>query len=180
VKIIGILRRVTIFAAVAAFISILSYGSGAEIAVRYVSPRLGAWWNDHEFQIAIYSASVLGMAVAIRCAARLIGDDRLKRDASVVATIASALGIAWIAPFAGRLARVASGVPAVMPSAWIVSRAGMDVGTVIDKIATAGIYFSKAVGFSFLAGLAVFGVAVGALMASSSSCITAEPERIAR
>ena len=51
------MRRLTALAIVLGVIATLSYGTGAHMAVRYLNPSFGAWWNSNEFAIVECAAA---------------------------------------------------------------------------------------------------------------------------
>ncbi len=161
-----ILRWLTALAIVAGTVSTLSYGSGAEIAVRYVDPPLGAWWNAHEFRIMELSAAALGLLIGIRAGARFTELKQARRQASVAALIVAAL-IAW--PLSDALAALArtgwdAGGGAIRD--FLTAAAGYGIGIVLDKVLIAAVYFLKSAGFALLAGLALYAVVLVAIQVS--------------
>ena len=78
--------RLTFVAIVLGVIFTLSYGSGAHIAVRYLNPSFGAWWNSNEFAIVECAAAAVGMLIGIRIGARLV-DGALKNRSMIAAVI---------------------------------------------------------------------------------------------
>ena len=76
----------------------LSYGTGAHIAVRYLNPSFGAWWNSNEFAIVECAAAAVGMLIGIRIGARLV-DSALKNRSMIAAVIVGAI----VLPIVGRL-----------------------------------------------------------------------------
>src|SRR5258705_9807890 len=70
-----------------AIVTTLSYGAGAHIAVRYLNPRFGAWWNAHEFAMVECSAAALGMLMGIRLGARPVDGLSLRKKSSIAAAI---------------------------------------------------------------------------------------------
>src|SRR5580700_1183276 len=86
-----IIRWLTVLAIVAGFFSTLIYSSGAHLAIRYLDPELGAWWDAHQFAIMEVSATSLGLLIAVRCASRLIDDATTRRRAKISALVLSAI-----------------------------------------------------------------------------------------
>src|SRR6202041_2811482 len=87
----GWMGRFTFVALVLGAVFTLSYGTGAHIAVRYLNPPFGAWWNSNEFAILECATAAIGMLIGIRIGARLVNDAALKNRSMVAAVIASAL-----------------------------------------------------------------------------------------
>src|SRR5258708_6017553 len=75
-------------------VTTLSYGAGAHIAVRYLNPRFGAWWNANEFAMVECSAAALGMLWGIRLGARLVDGLSLRKKSSITAVVARPLALA--------------------------------------------------------------------------------------
>src|SRR5208282_5976928 len=111
------MRLLTALAIALAVIATLSYGTGAHIAVRYLNPSFGAWWNSNEFAIVECAAAAVGMLIGIRIGARLL---------PIVGRVGAEIA---------RL-RFTSGASA---NAWLIDRFGYDVGMFLDKLLEAGV-----------------------------------------
>jgi hypothetical protein len=168
-------RTLTLLSILAGTIASLSYGAEAHIAVRYVDPPLGAWWDANEFLIMKCSAAALGMLVAMRVAARFV-ERRLRAAALGWSLVVCALALMPVATVSSRLARIGAdgqgGIARDRMIAWL----GYDGGIVLDKIFLAVVYFLKAVGFSLLAGLGIFAMVLAAINAlQRCTAIAVEP-----
>ena len=97
--------RLTVVAILLAVIFTLSYGTGAHIAVRYLNPPFGAWWNSNEFAIAECAAAALGMLIGIRIGARLVHGGALKNRSMIAAVIVGALVLPIVARISAEVAR---------------------------------------------------------------------------
>ena len=145
----------------------LSYGSGAHIAVRYLNPPFGAWWNANEFAIIECAAAAVGMLIGIRLGARLVHGGILKNRSMIAAVIVAAL----VLPIVGRVSaeiarfRFTSGASA---NEFLIDRFGYDTGMIIDKLLSASVYSIKIAMFALPVGMILFGVAIAIFM-------TAEP-----
>ena len=151
--------RLTAFAIALVVVMTLSYGAGAHVAVRYFNPRFGAWWNAHEFAMAEFSASGLGMLMGIRLGARLVDGLSLKNNSMIAAVIAGALALPAVARLGAEVARFrfTSGADAM---AWLIDRFGYDVGMFLDKLLGAGVYSIKIALFALPVGMILFGLAI--------------------
>jgi hypothetical protein len=147
-------------------VATLSYGSGAEIAVRYLDPPAGAWWNDHEYYVMVTAGAAWGMLVAIRLGARLVDGERVRRRATAAALIAAVVILPVVTLYCARIARLGWAGESGAIDARLVSLAGYSVGNILDKILIAGVYFLKVAGFALIAGLSVFAAAVAAALAA--------------
>lgn len=154
-----LLRWLTVFALGLAAFSLLSYSLGAHMVWRFFSPLSGAWWNRHEFWLMEGAASALGMLVGIRAAARLCGrDGRVALLATRYSLVVSALLLVPITIASSRVAR--PDWTGYIPRS-LVGSLGPDLGSRLDILASVGIYSLKTAGFALLAGLSLFGLALG-------------------
>ncbi|MHB8380864.1 MAG: hypothetical protein ACYDC3_00785 [Candidatus Binataceae bacterium] len=149
------LRWLTVIALLAGIIATFSYGSGANLVVRYLNPPLGQWWNEREFALMIVAAAALGMLVAIRIGARLLGDEAARASAAVISMIADAIVLIPLARLGAALGRFGwTGADSFDTYA---------MNSIVDKLLIAGVYFLKLAGFGLIAGLAIFAVAAMAV-----------------
>jgi cellobiose-specific phosphotransferase system component IIC len=167
----------TALALAGGILSTLSYSVGAHIAVRYVNPEFGAWWNDHEFQVMELSASMLGMLIAIRSGARLVEAGRLRQRSKLIALI---IAIVVALP-------LARGVSIVAGSGWdaessyirdyLIATASYGVGNILDKVVIGGVYFLKSTAFALLVGFALYALVASLLIGrETSSSATGSPQ----
>jgi hypothetical protein len=147
-------------------VATLSYGSGAEIAVRYLDPPAGAWWNEHEYYLMVTAGAAWGMLVAIRLGARLVEDESLRRRATAAALIAGAMILPVATHYCARIARLGWAGESGTIDDRLVAIAGYTVGNILDKVLIAGVYFLKVAGFALIVGLAVFAAAAAAALAA--------------
>ncbi|MFZ0680627.1 hypothetical protein [Candidatus Binatus sp.] len=159
--------RLTFVAILLTVVFTLSYGLGAHIAVRYLNPSFGAWWNSNEFAIVECAAAALGMLIGIRVGARLVHGGALKNRSMVAAVIVGGLMLPIVAKISAQIARFnfSSGGSV---TAWLIDHFRYDTGMFLDKLLTAGVYSMKIVAFALPIGMILFGVAFAIFM-------TAEP-----
>ena len=157
------MRRLTGFAFTLGVIATLSYGTGAHIAVRYLNPPLGAWWNSNEFAIVECAAAAFGMLIGIRIGARLVDGGALRNRSTIAAVIVCALVLPIVGRVSAEIARLrfTSGASA---NAWLIDRFGYDVGMFFDKLLAAGIYSIKIAAFALPVGMVLFGAAIAIFM----------------
>jgi hypothetical protein len=149
-------------------IATLSYGSGAEIAVRYLDPPAGAWWNEHEYYLMVTAAAAWGMLAAIRLGARMVADENLRRRATAAALVAGTVILPGAALCCARIARFGWAGESGAIADRLAGIAGYTIGNILDKVFIAGVYSFKVAGFALIVGLAVFAAAVAAALAASS------------
>src|SRR5713226_4753255 len=159
-------RWLTGLAITLAVITTLSYGSGAHIAVRYLNPPFGSWWNANEFAMVECSAAAFGMLVGIRLGARLVHGLSLKNNSMIAAVIAGALALPLVARLGAEVARYRF-TRGASANAWLIDRAGYDVGMFLDKLLSAWVYSIKIELLALPIGMILFGLAVAIFMSSS-------------
>ncbi len=157
------MRRLTALAIALGVIATLSYGTGAHIAVRYLNPPLGAWWNSSEFAIVECAAAAAGMLIGIRIGARLVTGGALRNRSMIAAVIVCALMLPIVGRVGAEIARLrfTSGASA---NAWLIDRFGYDVGMTFDKLLAAGVYSIKIAAFALPVGMVLFGAAIAMFM----------------
>jgi hypothetical protein len=167
------MRWLTDLAIFLGFIMTLSYGGGAHIAVRYLNPRFGAWWNANEFAMVVCCAAGFGMLVGIRLGARLVDGLSLKNKSSIAAVIAGALALPAVAKIGAEVARYrfTRGAGA---NAWLIDRFGYDVGMFLDKLLSAWVYSIKIALFALPIGMILFGLAIVVFMSASEPQVDPE------
>lgn len=155
--------RLTFVAIVLGVIFTLSYGTGAHIAVRYLNPPFGAWWNSNEFTIVECAAAAVGMLIGIRIGARLVHGGALKNRSMIAAVIVGALALPIVARLAAEVARFkfTNGASA---NASLIDWFGYDTGMFLDKLLAAGVYSIKIAAFALPVGMILFGVAIALFM----------------
>ncbi len=156
-RLVRLLRWITILVAASGLVSTLSFAMGAEIAVRYLSPMFGAWWDTNEFTIMSWSASALGMLVAIRAGARVI-EPLSARRAIVVALATAVVLLLPVVDAVARLGRMGWGGDGGAIHRWLIAFLDYEVGTFLDNVVIAGVYFFKMMAFAMLAGLGILAV----------------------
>jgi hypothetical protein len=157
------MRRLTALAIALDVIATLSYGTGAHIAVRYLNPSFGAWWNSNEFAIVECAAAAVGMLIGIRFGARLVNDAALRSRSMIAAAIVCALALPIIGRVGAEIARLrfTSGASA---NAWLIDRFGYDTGMFLDKLLAGGVYSIKIAVFALPVGMVLFGAAIAIFM----------------
>src|SRR5882757_249944 len=138
----GWMGRLTFVAIVLGVIFTLSYGSGAHIAVRYLNPSFGAWWNSNEFAIVECAAAAVGMLIGIRIGARLVHGATLKNRSLIAAVIVSALVLPVVGRISGKIARFKF-TSGEFASGRLIDRFGYETGMFLDKLLAAGVYSIK-------------------------------------
>jgi len=164
--------RLTFVALLLGAVFTLSYGTGAHIAVRYLNPPFGAWWNSNEFAILECAAAAIGMLSGIRIGARLVNDAALKNRSMIAAVIVSALVLPIVGRIGAQIARFkfTSGASA---NELLIDRFGYDTGMFLDKLLTAGVYSIKIAAFALPVGMILFGIAIAFFMTSDPARDTA-------
>ena len=169
----GWLGRLTFIALVVSILWTLSYGTGAHLALRFVSPEFGAWWNANEFAIVECATAGLGMLIGIRIGALLVHDRALKNHAMVTATIAGTLALPVIARVSAQVARFNFTSGASIRT-WLIDRFRYEGGMFLDKLLTASVYSIKIAAFALPVGMILFGVAIALFMAPEPVADTAD------
>lgn len=155
--------RLTFVALVLSVLSTLSYGAGAHLAVRYLNPPFGAWWNANEFAIVECAAAGLGILIGIRIGARFVHDRALRNRSMVTATIAGVLALPVIARVIAQVARF-NFTSGASIRAWLIDRFTYDEGKFLDKLLTACVYSIKITAFALPVGMILFGAAIALFM----------------
>lgn len=150
-----------------AVITTLSYGAGAHIAVRYLNPPFGAWWNANEFAMVECSAAALGMLLGIRLGARLVSGLSLQRNSMIAAAIAGALALPIVARLGAEVARYRF-TRGASANPWLIDRFGYDAGMFLDKLLGAGVYSMKIAMIALPVGMILFGLAIAIFMTAAS------------
>lgn len=158
------LTRIALWAAV---IATLSYGAGAHIAVRYLNPAVGAWWNAVEFEVLQFAASGLGMIVGIRAGVRFVAGDSARRRARATAAVLAMAALFPVTLLGARFARIRWTTGGAAESA-LIGWFGYDTGKFIDKLLAAGVYSIKISAGGFLIGMIVVGLASALFMTSDA------------
>lgn len=161
----GWMRRLTFLSIVLSVVFTLSYGSGAHIAVRYLDPPLGAWWNANEFSILECAAAALGMLIGIRIGARFVAERAVKIRSMVTAVIVGALALPVVARISAEAARFQFTSGESIRS-WLIDRFAYDAGMFLDKLLAASVYSIKIAAFALPVGMILFGAAVAIFMTS--------------
>jgi hypothetical protein len=166
--------RLTLVAVLLGVISTLSYGAGAHIAVRYLNPQLGAWWNSNEFVIVECAAAAFGMLIGVRIGARLVHGIELRNRSMIAAAIVCALVLPIVARVGAQVARFkfTSGASA---NAWLIDRFGYDMGIFLDKLLTASLYSIKIAAFALPVGMIFFGLMIAIFMTTEPVADAAQP-----
>ena len=164
--------RLTFVALLLGAVFTLSYGTGAHIAVRYLNPPFGAWWNSNEFAILECAAAAIGMLIGIRIGARLVNDAALKNRSMIAAVIVSALLLPIVGRIGAQIARFkfTSGASA---NELLIDRFGYDTGMFLDRLLAAGVYSIKIAMFALPVGMILFGLAITIFMTSEPTRDTA-------
>jgi hypothetical protein len=161
-----LMKRLTAVALAIGALATLSYATGAHIAVRYLDPPLGAWWQSNEFWIMEGGASALGVLIGLRTGARLVDDSGLRRRTAVASLVAAPVVCVWLTPAFAVVARMGWNARAASIESRLVGLAGYGAGRFLDKILIAGVYFIKTACFALLVGLTLFGAMLVAFFAT--------------
>jgi len=164
--------RLTFVAMLLTAVFTMSYGTGAHIAVRYLNPPFGAWWNSNEFAILECAAAAIGILIGIRVGARLVNDAALRNRSMIAAVIVSALMLPIVGRVGAQIARFkfTSGASA---NELLIDRFGYDTGMFLDKLLAAGVYSIKIAMFALPVGMILFGLAIAIFMTSEPARDTA-------
>ncbi|HXN85277.1 MAG TPA: hypothetical protein VN867_04355 [Candidatus Binataceae bacterium] len=153
-----VIRWLTLIAMATGFLSTLIYSTGADLAIRYVNPELGAWWDAHQFAIMEVSATALGLLIAVRCAARLIEETRTRRRAKVSSLVLSAIIALPLSSEVASIARLGWDGGGAPTRNFLQGRAGYGAGNILDKIVIGSVYFLKSTALAALIGFALYAV----------------------
>ena len=164
--------RLTFVALLLGAVFTLSYGTGAHIAVRYLNPPFGAWWNANEFAILECATAAIGMLIGIRISARLVNDAALKNRSMIAAVIVSALLLPIVGRIGAQIARFKFTSGASV-NELLIDRFGYDTGMFLDKLLAAGVYSIKIAMFALPVGMILFGLAIALFMTSEPTRDTA-------
>ena len=164
--------RLTFLAILLSVVFTLSYGTGAHMALRYLNPRFGAWWNANEFAILECAAAALGMLIGIRIGACLVDDRTVKNRSMVAAVIIGALVLPLIGRFSAEIARFHFARGGAV-SSWLIDRFSYGEGMFLDKLLAACVYSIKIAAFSLPVGMILFGAAVAIFMTTEPVSDTA-------
>jgi len=170
-----VVRWLTLIAMAAGFSSTLIYSSGAHLAIRYVNPELGAWWDAHQFAMMEVSATSLGLLIAIRCASRLIEEARIRRRAKVSSLVLSAIIAVPLSSEIASIARIGWDGGSASMRNFLQARAGYGAGNILDKIVIGSVYFLKSTALAVLIGLALYAVVSIISMSFEKDDSTIEP-----
>ena len=161
------MRRLTFVAILLTAVFTLSYGLGAHIAVRYLNPPFGAWWNSNEFAILECAAAALGMLTGIRIGSLLVLGGSIRNRSMIAAVIVGALALPIVGRYSAEVARFKFTSGGSL-NASLIDRFGYDTGMFLDKLLSASVYSMKIAMFSLPVGMILFGIAIAIFM-------TAEP-----
>ena len=161
------MRWLTVLAIALGVITTLSYGTGAHIAVRFLNPVFGAWWNANEFAMVECSAATFGMLLGIRLGARLVHGLSLKSNSMIAAAIAGALALPIVARLGAEVARYRF-TRGASASAWLIDRFGYDTGMFLDKLLGAGVYSMKIALIALPVGMILFALAIVVFMTAAA------------
>lgn len=141
----------------------LSYATGAHMAVRYLAPPFGAWWNQNEFAFLECAATAFGMLVGIRLGGRLVADGASRDRATVAAVIAGAIALPPLARLGAEISRYQF-LSGAFLHARLIDRFGYDIGMLLDKILAAGVYSMKIAAFALPVGMILFALSIAFFM----------------
>jgi len=164
--------RLTFVAILLTAVFTLSYGLGAHIAVRYLNPPFGAWWNSNEFAILECAAAALGMLIGIRIGSRLVLGGAIRNRSMIAAVIVGALVMPIVGRYTAEVARFSFTSGGSLNSS-LIDRFGYDTGMFLDKLLAAGVYSIKIAVFALPVGMILFGLAIAVFMTSEPAGDTA-------
>jgi hypothetical protein len=165
--------RLTFVAILLTVIFTLSYATSAHMAVRYLNPPLGAWWNSNEFAILECAAAGLGMLIGIRISALTVHGGAMRNRSMIAAVIIAALVLPIVGRISAKVARFrfTRGGPI---NEWLIDHFRIDTGMFLDKLLTAGVYSFKIAAYALPVGMILFGVAVAIFMTAEPAGDTAD------
>jgi hypothetical protein len=154
----------TRIALIVAALATASWGAGAHIAVRYMNPAAGEWWDVHEFALMRLGAAALGILFGIRLGARYLADSTLQRRVLLIALIAGAIVLPVAAQVCAIAARLGWSGRSGPLDDWLVGAAGYGAGRFLDKVIVALVYALKVVAFGLMVGLALAALAAAIML----------------
>ncbi len=156
----------TRIALIVAALGTASWGAGAHIAVRYMNPAAGEWWDAHEFALMESAAAALGMLFGIRLGARYIADAALQRRTVMAGVIAGAVMLPAAAHICSAIARLGWSGRGGRLTDWLIGAAGYSAGVFLGKMVMALVYSLKIVALGLLVGLALAALAAALMIAA--------------
>jgi hypothetical protein len=147
----------------------LSYAVDAPRYIRATNSTLGAWLDRDQFQIMEAAATVLGLALGIRIAARLSGAAQYRSWKIGVAMLVAMAAFVPLMLICQAAARFGWNGNSAAVAGWIARHRGYEQGRELDKIFIAEIYFFKTLALALLAGTAVAGFVVAIPMGGRSA-----------
>ncbi len=165
-RVARLIAWLTRIALIVAALATASWGAGAHIAIRYISPGAGEWWDAHEFALMRSAAAALGMLFGIRLGARYVADSTLRRRIVVAALIVGVVFLPAAAHICSVAARLGWAGHSGRLADWLVGAAGYSAGAYLDKVVTALVYALKIVALGLMVGLALAALAAALVMVS--------------
>lgn len=154
------LERLTLLAVFVGVVATLSYATGAAFIVRMTNPRLGAWWDTHQFVLMEGAATSLGLLIGIRVALRFAADAEVRARSATAVLVLAILAFAPLLHLCSSVARFGWRASSSATESRIIGYAGYGGGRQLDKVLIASVYFLKTAGFAVLAGLALAAIGV--------------------
>ncbi|MBV8774949.1 MAG: hypothetical protein JO166_21840 [Deltaproteobacteria bacterium] len=159
----------TLLALAVGLVSLLTYSLAASELVRSDAPALAAWWEAHQFLLMEGGATALGLLLGIAIGESFLPRHDQRFRASLVALLFAIVAFAPLIHMCSVAARLGWSARAAAVTSWLIGRGGYEVGRQIDKVAIAGVYFFKTIGFALLAGLGLLAIACVAVIAFESA-----------
>lgn len=153
--------RLTAMAIFLTVVATLSYGTGAHMALRYVSPGAGAWWNLHEFMFLQTASAALGLLLGIRISVRFV-DASIRRRSVVISIFAAAIALPLVSDLCGAAARFGWNAEGGSTSDQLIDATNYAVGTGIAKVLVAIVYAVKIVALAMIVGAVLCGLVIAA------------------
>jgi hypothetical protein len=165
-RLIAWLTRVAL---IIAALATASWGAGAHIAVRYLNPAAGVWWDAHEFALMQSAAAALGMLFGLRLGARNLAGASLQRRTVIAALVVGAILLPAVARLCSAAARLGWSGRGGALADWLVGATGYSAGEFIDKMIVAFVYSVKIVAAGLLVGLALAALGAAILMVADEA-----------
>jgi len=153
------LGSLTLLAFAVGFISLLSYSLAGPELIRSNHPAFAAWWSAYQFYFMEGAATSLGLLIGIRIIGSVIAVPRQRSRAGSAALVFAIIALTPLIHVCAAVARLGWNGRGVSLASWIIAHEGYESGRQIDKVAIAGVYFLKTVGFAVLAGLGLMALA---------------------
>lgn len=160
------LERLTFIALFAGLTAAAGEATGAATAVRIAKPAMGAWLDDHLFDLMAGGATGFGLLIGIRAARRFAGRACARPRAAWIALIAAIVAFPPLSKLCAAAGRAGTDAGGAAIESWLVGGFGYNGGETAFKIYLSAAYFARMALFAAVAGAAIFAIAAAAAIAS--------------